>query len=55
MGVEDTLENRKRFVATIPMGASRPRTTWSTLVSGSRDDPEFTTDMRIEVDGGRWV
>jgi len=56
MGVEDTPENRKRFVATIPMGRfSTPNDVAHACLYLASDDAKFITGVSIEVDGGRCV
>ena len=56
MGVEDTPENRQRFVATIPMGRfSTPDDIAGACLYLASDDASFVTGVCIEVDGGRCV
>lgn len=56
MGVEDTPENRKRFVATIPMGRfSTPEDVANACLYLASDEAKFITGVCIEVDGGRCV
>lgn len=56
MGVEDTPENRKRFIATIPMGRfSTPGDVAGACLYLASDDASFVTGVCIEVDGGRCV
>ena len=56
MGVEDTPENRQRFIATIPMGRfSTPEDVASACLYLSSDEAKFITGVCIEVDGGRCV
>ena len=56
MGMPDTPENRKKFIATIPLGrlsrAGRHRRAAVYLAS---DDAEFITGVEFPVDGGRTV
>nr|WP_301289538.1 SDR family oxidoreductase [Natronocella acetinitrilica] len=56
MGVPDTPENRKKFLATIPLG----RMSWPADVANASlylasDEAEFITGVALEVDGGRCV
>lgn len=56
MGVPDTPENRKKFVATIPLGRmSKPADIANAAVFLASDEAEFVTGACIEVDGGRCV
>ena len=56
MGVEDTPENRRRFVATIPMGRfSTPEDVAGACLYLASDEARFITGVCIEVDGGRCV
>jgi 3-oxoacyl-[acyl-carrier protein] reductase len=56
MGVEDTPENRKRFIATIPMGRfSTPQDVADACLYLASDEARFVTGVCIEVDGGRCV
>lgn len=56
MGMPDTPENRKKFLATIPLGRySTPADVASACVYLASDDAEFITGACIEVDGGRCV
>jgi 3-oxoacyl-[acyl-carrier protein] reductase len=56
MGVPDTPENRKRFLATIPLGRfSTPEDVAGACVYLASDDAQFITGACIEVDGGRCV
>ena len=56
MGVEDTPENRKRFVATIPMGRfSTPEDVANACLYLASDEAQFITGVCLEVDGGRCV
>ena len=56
MGVEDTPENRKRFLATIPLGRfSTPEDIASACVYFASSDAAFVTGACLEVDGGRCV
>jgi 3-oxoacyl-[acyl-carrier protein] reductase len=56
MGVPDTPENRKKFVATIPMGRmSTPLDVAKAAVFLASDDAEFITGVEFPVDGGRTV
>ena len=56
MGVPDTPENRRKFVATIPLGRmSKPIDVANAALYLASDDAEFITGACIEVDGGRCV
>ena len=56
MGVPDTPENRKKFVATIPLGRlSEPRDIARAAVYLASDDADFITGVEFPVDGGRTV
>jgi 3-oxoacyl-[acyl-carrier protein] reductase len=56
MGVSDTVENRKKFEATIPMGRfSTPSDIAAAALFFASDDASFITGVTMEVDGGRCV
>jgi len=56
MGMPDTPENRKKFVATIPLGRlSTPLDIARAAVYLASDDAEFITGVEFPVDGGRTV
>ena len=56
MGAPDTPENRKKFLATIPMGRySTPEDVANACLYLASDDAAFVTGTCIEVDGGRCV
>jgi 3-oxoacyl-[acyl-carrier protein] reductase len=56
MGVPDTPENRKKLVATIPMGRmSRPLDIANAALFLASDEAAFVTGACLEVDGGRCV
>ncbi|WP_454751617.1 SDR family oxidoreductase [Cupriavidus necator] len=56
MGMPDTLENRARFLATIPMGRmSTPQDVANACLYLASDEAAFITGTCIEVDGGRCV
>ena len=56
MGVPDTPENRKKFIASIPMGRmSRPLDIANAAVFLASDEAAFVTGACLEVDGGRCV
>lgn len=56
MGMPDTPENRKKFIATIPMGRlSQPKDIARAAVYLASDDAEFITGVEFPVDGGRTV
>lgn len=56
MGMPDTPDNRKKFLATIPLGRySTPRDVANACLYLASDEAEFITGACIEVDGGRCV
>jgi len=56
MGMPDTPENRKKFVATIPLGRlSTPLDIARAALYLASDDAEFITGVEFPVDGGRTV
>lgn len=56
MGVPDTPENRKKFLATIPMGRmSTPKDVARAALFLVSDEAEFLTGVCMEVDGGRCI
>jgi 3-oxoacyl-[acyl-carrier protein] reductase len=56
MGLPDTPENRKKFLATIPLGRlSTPLDIAKAAVFLASDDAEFITGVELPVDGGRTV
>jgi 3-oxoacyl-[acyl-carrier protein] reductase len=56
MGVEDTPENRQRFLAGIPLGRfSTPQDIANAALYLASDEAEFITGVCLEVDGGRCV
>ncbi|MDQ2802842.1 MAG: glucose 1-dehydrogenase [Pseudomonadota bacterium] len=56
MGVPDTVENRARFIATIPLGRmSRPEDIANATLYLASDEAEFITGVELPVDGGRTV
>jgi 3-oxoacyl-[acyl-carrier protein] reductase len=56
MGMPDTPENRKKFIATIPLGRlSEPKDIAKAAVFLASDDAEFITGVEFPVDGGRTV
>jgi len=56
MGVPDTPENRKKFLATIPLGRfSTPDDVASACLYLASDEANFITGACLEVDGGRCV
>jgi 3-oxoacyl-[acyl-carrier protein] reductase len=56
MGMPDTPENRKKFVATIPLGRmSRPLDIANAALFLASDEARFVTGACLEVDGGRCV
>jgi len=56
MGMPDTPENRKKFLATIPLGRfSKPLDIANACVFFASDEAAFVTGACLEVDGGRCV
>jgi 3-oxoacyl-[acyl-carrier protein] reductase len=56
MGVEDTPQNRQKFLAGIPLGRfSTPQDIANAALYLASDDAEFITGVCLEVDGGRCV
>jgi len=56
MGMEDTPENRKKFIATVPMGRlSEARDIANATLYLASDDADFITGVVLEVDGGRTI
>src|SRR5690349_12636410 len=56
MGMPDTPENRKKFVATIPLGRmSKPMDIANAALFLASDEAQFVTGACLEVDGGRCV
>ena len=56
MGMPDTPENRKKFLAGIPLGRfSKPLDVANAALFLASDEAEFVTGTCIEVDGGRCV
>jgi 3-oxoacyl-[acyl-carrier protein] reductase len=56
MGMPDTPDNRKKFLATIPMGRlSQPIDIARAAVYLASDDASFITGVEFPVDGGRSV
>ena len=56
MGMPDTLDNRAKFIATIPLGRlSRPIDVARAALYLASDDAEFITGIEFPVDGGRTV
>jgi len=56
MGVPDTPENRKKFIATIPLGRlSKPIDIARAAVFLASDDAEFISGVEFPVDGARTV
>ena len=56
MGMTDTPENRKKFVASIPMGRlSKPLDVAQAALFLASDEAAFITGACLEVDGGRCV
>jgi 3-oxoacyl-[acyl-carrier protein] reductase len=56
MGAPDTPQNRKKFLATIPLGRmSSPADIANACLFLASDEAEFITGTCLEVDGGRCV
>ncbi|MEH6478002.1 MAG: glucose 1-dehydrogenase [Sneathiella sp.] len=56
MGIEDTPENRAKFLSTIPMGRlGRPSDVAGAALYLASDDAEFITGVTMDVDGGRSI
>lgn len=56
MGMPDTPENRKKFLATIPLGRmSTPKDVARAALFLCSDEAEFLTGVCMEVDGGRCI
>jgi 3-oxoacyl-[acyl-carrier protein] reductase len=56
MGLPDTPENRKKFLATIPLGRfSTPADVANACLYLASDEAEFINGACLEVDGGRCV
>jgi 3-oxoacyl-[acyl-carrier protein] reductase len=56
MGMPDTPENRKKFVATIPLGRlSRPLDVAKAALYFASDAADFITGVEFPVDGGRTI
>jgi len=56
MGMPDTPDNRKKFLATIPLGRmSRPLDVARAALYLASDEAEFITGVEFPVDGGRTV
>ncbi|WP_138934814.1 SDR family oxidoreductase [Roseovarius arcticus] len=56
MGMPDTPENRKKFIATVPLGRlSEARDIANATLYLASDDADFITGVVMEVDGGRTI
>jgi 3-oxoacyl-[acyl-carrier protein] reductase len=56
MGMKDTPENRKKFLASIPLGRlAKPSDVAKAAVFLASDDAEFLTGIEFPVDGGRII
>ncbi|MGE5337822.1 MAG: SDR family oxidoreductase [Gemmatimonadota bacterium] len=56
MGMPDTPENRRKFLATIPLGRfSKPLDIANACLFLASDEAQFITGACLEVDGGRCV
>lgn len=56
MGMQDTPENRKKFISTIPLGRlCEPEDMANSALFLASDEAEFLTGVILEVDGGRTI
>lgn len=56
MGMPDTPENRKKFIATVPLGRlSEARDIANATLYLASNDADFITGVVMEVDGGRTI
>lgn len=56
MGMEDTSENRAKFLTTIPLGRfTKPADVAQAAVFLASDEAEFLTGVELPVDGGRTI
>ncbi len=56
MGLQDTPENRAKFIASVPLGRlSEPRDIANACLYLASDEAEFVTGVVLEVDGGRTI
>ena len=56
MGMEDTPENRARFLTTIPLGRfTKPVDVAQAAIFLASDEAEFLTGVELPVDGGRTI
>lgn len=56
MGMEDTPENRAKFLTTIPLGRfTKPADVAQAAVFLASDEAEFLTGVELPVDGGRTI
>lgn len=56
MGMPDTPENRKKFIATVPLGRlSEPKDMADATLFLASDEAAFLTGVILEVDGGRTI
>ena len=55
-GVEDTPENREKFISNVPLGRlTDPADVANTALFLASDEGKFITGVNLEVDGGRGV
>jgi NAD(P)-dependent dehydrogenase (short-subunit alcohol dehydrogenase family) len=55
-GVEDTPENRQKFISNVPMGRiGEVDDVSSTAVFLASNEAKFITGVNLEVDGGRSI
>lgn len=56
MGIPDTLENRAKFIATVPMGRlAEPTDIANAALYLASDEAAFITGVELPVDGGRTI
>lgn len=56
MGVDDTPENRSKFISTIPLGRlSTPKDIANAALYLASDEASMVTGIALEVDGGRCI
>jgi NAD(P)-dependent dehydrogenase (short-subunit alcohol dehydrogenase family) len=56
VGVEDTPENRAKFVSVVPLGRlTDPMDVANTALFMASDEGSFLTGLNMEVDGGKTI
>jgi len=56
VGVEDTPENRQKFVGNVPLGRlTEPSDVANAALFLCSDEGKFVTGINMEVDGGRAI